>query len=626
MATDGGPQSGMGLRSGLDEQELIDEIGLNQEEVDWRKEFVGFDEEDARRLEALTPLFEGMSDEFTERFYDHLTGFSGTADVLGRSERSVEQLKGTQTRYLESLGAQAYDEGSDPGYGMDYFRQRAVIGRLHSMLDMPPKHYVGTYQLYHEAMLEALFDRLLEDLTDRVEDGELTREEIETAVEGTREDLTSTFRLMNLDLQVAMDTYLEHEKTGVWTRALDEMINPVVVIDEDADIQVFNPAMEELTGVSTEETTGMELWEIFRIDETHDTKETIIEHVLETEQPLRGMEMQLLNHRDETIDVIISNAPMYDENDELMGAVTVMRDVTELREKERALEETQKRVATEVGSLATEQAETTHEIADTMGDLEARATEQAEMAQEMRGELLEYSTRMEEVAASAKEVTDAAEGSKERAGEGLEASTQAQKAMEDVVAQGETLVETATELHERMDEIDDVVEVIVDVADQTNMLALNARIEAAHVGEGGQGFEVVADEVKSLADETKEHTKEITDRIEDVTTQTDRTVEAARTTNDRVTEAGDDIDEALASLEGIADAVEEAVDGITEIAQANDEQADSVDEMLTMAEEYADHSEDARRAAEETATVVDDQLQIARRIREHVSELSEELE
>ncbi len=113
-------RSSIGLRSELEEDELVEAIGLDDEEC-VAKEFVGFDGDDEANLTELTELFETIADEFTRTFYEHLTSYDETTDVLGRSDRSLEQLKETQAQYLRSLGANAYDTGADPGYGVTIF-------------------------------------------------------------------------------------------------------------------------------------------------------------------------------------------------------------------------------------------------------------------------------------------------------------------------------------------------------------------------------------------------------------------------------------------------------------------------------------------------------------------------
>ncbi len=81
--------------------------------------------------------------------------------------------------------------------------------------------------------------------------------------------------------------------------------------------------------------------------------------------------------------------------------------------------------------------------------------------------------------------------------------------MEQVNASSKTTATDVRQLRERIDEIDEMVTVIDDIAEKTNLLALNASIEAARAGEDGDGFAVVAEEVKALAEESQEHASEI---------------------------------------------------------------------------------------------------------------------
>jgi len=118
-----------GFNDRVDADSLVQEIGLDSEEIAWRKDFVNFDQRDAERLAALAPLFEAHTEEIAEQFYENLTQYDQTVEVIGRSEKNVKALKQTQKAYFATLA------GGD--YGQQYFTNRARIGKLQDVIEMP---------------------------------------------------------------------------------------------------------------------------------------------------------------------------------------------------------------------------------------------------------------------------------------------------------------------------------------------------------------------------------------------------------------------------------------------------------------------------------------------------------
>lgn len=155
-----------GLNSQLDVDQLVADCGLTEDEIAWRKEFVGFDETDEQHLAELAPLFREHTDEIADGFYENLTDHEQTVEVLGRSQKALDQLKRTQSAYLVTLASGQY--------GMDYFRDRARIGKIHNLLEMPMKHYLGQYGVYYDLIFPLLFDRIQQRLLDRLQTNDTT--------------------------------------------------------------------------------------------------------------------------------------------------------------------------------------------------------------------------------------------------------------------------------------------------------------------------------------------------------------------------------------------------------------------------------------------------------------------
>ncbi|ARS88775.1 globin-coupled sensor protein [Natrarchaeobaculum aegyptiacum] len=209
-------------RQQVDGETLTDELGIDRREIDWRKEFARFDESDAARLESMSPLFDDIAEDLVDEFYDHLESTAESAAIIESSSKQVNQLKRTQHQYLTDLG--------NGEYGQSYFDQRARIGKIHDMLDLGPKFYLGAYTLYYEGILDAVCEDAMDQLAERAIDhgqesadgdvgdaaaesgtaGEemVSLEDARAVVDEGMADVLAVLKLLSLDQQIAMDTYI----------------------------------------------------------------------------------------------------------------------------------------------------------------------------------------------------------------------------------------------------------------------------------------------------------------------------------------------------------------------------------------------------------------------------------
>jgi methyl-accepting chemotaxis protein len=244
------------------------------------------------------------------------------------------------------------------------------------------------------------------------------------------------------------------------------------------------------------------------------------------------------------------------------------------------------------------------------------ADEQSERLQSVAGEMNSLSATVEEIASSADEVAGLSGRAADRS---AEASDLATEALDDMGRIGDVAAETVAEVEEldaEMSEVGEIVDLIDDIADRTNMLALNASIEAARAGEAGEGFAVVANEIKNLAEQTREATQSIEGIIDDLEARTDGTVDNIRGMRADVESGTETVESALAALDDIADRVEKANDGVQSINAATDEQAASSEEVVSMTEEVAG-------IGEETASQADSVAATARTQRESVADVAD---
>ncbi len=207
-------------------------------------------------------------------------------------------------------------------------------------------------------------------------------------------------------------------------------------------------------------------------------------------------------------------------------------------------------------------------------------------AQEQNQQSLEISTAVEEMSSTIAETTQntsrAAEVAKKSGGQAKQGGAvvvetiNSMSKISDVVTDAAEMVES---LGNSSKQIGEIVQVIDEIADQTNLLALNAAIEAARAGEQGRGFAVVADEVRKLAERTSTATKEIASMIKQIQQETNGAVESMQNATVETENGKKMVDKAGDTLEEIIANSNEVIDNIILVATASEEQTQTAEEI-----------------------------------------------
>lgn len=276
----------------------------------------------------------------------------------------------------------------------------------------------------------------------------------------------------------------------------------------------------------------------------------------------------------------------------------------------------------EAASNAEEIERASEEVAGSVEEISHGAETQSENLGEVASEMNEMSATVEEIAASAEEVAQTAETAVERSNAGQAYAMDATSEIEAIETQADETVTQVEALDGKMDEIGEIVEMITEIAEQTNILALNASIEAARAGEAGDGFGVVASEIKSLAEEVADATTDIERRIGEVQSTTSEAVEGMETMSDRVEEGAETIEDAIEMFDDIAEAVGEAESGIQEISDATDDQAASSEEIVSMVDEVSSASEQAAAEAGNVSAATEEQTASLSDVSQNIQHLS----
>src|SRR2546426_95545 len=255
---------------------------------------------------------------------------------------------------------------------------------------------------------------------------------------------------------------------------------------------------------------------------------------------------------------------------------------------------------------------TAQHVASASEELSSSATQQAQSAETQKDQTAQVATAMQEMSSTVLQVSENSNKAAEASRQAAETARRGGAIVEETLSRMRAIADSVSGTAKKMDElgkssdqIGQIVGVINDIADQTNLLALNAAIEAARAGEQGRGFAVVADEVRLLAERTAASTLEIKAMLERLTSGTHqvvKTMESSRVTSEDVVGS---IGQVTSSFGLILGSVDQIRDMNTRIAAAAKEQhqvARNIDDNMVQIHEDAGKVAEASERARENAT------------------------
>jgi twitching motility protein PilJ len=242
-------------------------------------------------------------------------------------------------------------------------------------------------------------------------------------------------------------------------------------------------------------------------------------------------------------------------------------------------------------------------------------------------EITNTSSAVEELTVSMKQVSNNAEASAEAARRALDAAEQGNRSVRDTL-EGMQRIRSSVQatakkiksLGDRSLEISEIINVINDITEQTNLLALNAAIEAARAGEAGRGFAVVADEVRKLAEHSRAATKDIAALIKAIQAETNEAVVVMEEGTKEVEVGARLADQAGKALEAISSVVRQSAELVQEISLASKQQVRGTEGVANAMQIISNITRQTSQGARQTARTVENMVKLSEQLNEALSQ------
>ncbi len=448
------------------------------------------------------------------------------------------------------------------------FAAAVAAGNLDETLSVKNKDETGK--------LAAALRTIPESLKRIISEFKELEKKIETGQLGSRGDFsgfTGEFATLVKGSNAIMDRF------GL---VLDSIPSSVIIRDKNGRATYLNKTARDVIGeVGTEKGGG----ELFRRDD-YGTPQCGLRRVMETNRPATAETRAHPGGKE--MDIRYTSIPMHDSSGRMTSILQLITDLTEIKSAQRTMIE----VAQQATDISSRMAAASEKLSSQVEQATRGSSIQRDRVSGTAASMEEMNATVLEVARTAGKAAEQAESSRLKAGNGAELVNKVIASVQQVNSVAQELQTDMQQLGVQAEAIGGVMNVISDIADQTNLLALNAAIEAARAGEAGRGFAVVADEVRKLAEKTMTATSEVGGSI--------RGIQTATTANlARVSDATRNISEAT-ELAGVSGA---ALGEILELANAT---ASLISGIATAAEEQSATSEEINRAIEEISRIADE--------------------